>query len=210
MSQNSPTSHKEKAGRDASLGGVRAANCLGICGNAEIVRRSGASVSREGDADIGEGMGTGIQEMADFRFELLASGGPVAGIGEEFDAGSGVGEGEVADAEAGEFAQSGIEQSEEMEGRTRRFRGEVAQGEREGWRLEGEVLSDVLEADGFEGVADSGGEVFDGDGGAFVAVFEVDEEAAGDIGREPPAVLVAGGAGSRLDGVDNPLFFIGR
>ena len=134
----------------------------------------------------------------------------MAGIGEEFDARSGVGEGEVADAEAGEFAQSGIEQCEEMEGGTRRFRGEVAQGEREGWRLEGEVLSDVLKADGFEGVADPRGEVFDGDGGAFVAVFEVDEEAAGDIGREPPAVLVTGGAGSRLDGVDDPLFFVSR
>jgi hypothetical protein len=75
--------------------------------------------------------------------------------------------------------------------------------------VEGEVLADVVEADRFEGVADSGGEVFDGDGGALVAVFEVDEEAAGDIRSEPPAVLVSGGAGGRLDGVDDPLFFVG-
>lgn len=168
------------------------------------------SVGGEGDADVGEGMGTGVEEAADFRFELLAAWGPVAGIGEEFDAGSGIGEAEVADAEAGEFAEPGIEEREEVEGGTGRFRGEVAQGEGE-WRgLESEVLADVVEADGFEGVADSGGEVFDGDGGALVAVFEVDEEAAGDIGSEPPAVLVSGGAGGRLDGVDDPLFFVSR
>ena len=75
--------------------------------------------------------------------------------------------------------------------------------------MEGEVLADVVEADRFEGVADSRGEVLDGDGGAFVAVFEVDEEAPGDIGSEPPSVLVSGGAGSRLDGIDDPLFFVG-
>ena len=73
------------------------------------------SIGGEGDADVGEGMGTGVEEAADFRFELLAAWGPVAGIGEEFDAGSGVGEGEVADAEAGEFAQPGIEEREEVE-----------------------------------------------------------------------------------------------
>jgi len=73
------------------------------------------SIGGERDADVGEGMGTGVEEASDFRFELLAARGPVAGIGEEFDAGSGVGEGEVADAEAGEFAQPGIEKREEVE-----------------------------------------------------------------------------------------------
>ena len=57
-------------------------------------------------------------------------------------------------------------------------------------------------------MADAVAEFCEGDGGAWVAVLEVDEEAACDVSGEPPAGFMAGGLGGGLDGFDDPLFFV--
>ena len=173
-----------------------------------MVGREGGSGWGDGDVAAMETGAAGGEEVADVGVEFSAAGGPCAGGAEVFDAVFGVGEFEVADAEFLEFFETGAEEVEEGEFDTVCFDGEGSEGEGD-WRgCEGEVIADVAEADAFEGMADAVAEFCEGDGGAWVAVLEVDEEAACDVSGEPPTGFMAGGLGGGLDGFDDPLFFV--
>lgn len=168
----------------------------------------GRSGGGHGDVAVMETGAAGGKEVADVGVEFSAAGGPYSGGAEVFDADFGVGEFEVADAEFLEFFEAGAEEVEEGEFDTVCFDGEGAEGEGDWGRGEGEVVADIAEADGFEGMADAVAEFCEGDGGALVAILEVDEETACDVSCEPPTGFMASGLGGGLDGFDDPLFFV--